>query len=204
MFKKFILLFLFFYLPNQYSTGEGSIKIFIITNNFHTGIVIPINELSKNEINILRQIEDINYVDFGWGDEDFYQNPEFVWYDALKAILIPTSSVVRVELIREPISLYINRFPFSYELNIEKSDFIEICKFINETFYFDSNNSAEIKSQRLNGDIRYYSSLRKYHLYYTCNTWVANALIKGGVFIPRNTIVTADDLKTELSFLKKK
>ena len=83
------LFFLFLFHPNTH--------VYLVKNNLHTGIVFSVNEKLIENIPAISNFSEYYYVDIGWGDEDFYQHPDPDILLGAKAILVPTSSVIRIE-----------------------------------------------------------------------------------------------------------
>ena len=54
-------------------------------------------------------------------------------------------------------------------------------------------------SERYNGIIKFFSSDHKYHLVYTCNTWIADALETAGLNVNSSVVIRAEELFTELT-----
>jgi len=174
-------------------------SIFIAKNSWHVGIILEIDEYLLSQMDVIKQFDKFNYADIGWGDAEFYQSPsDFDLYLAAKAILLPTSSVLRIQGYNRSINDIINWRDYTFEIKLDSAQYKKLCKFISDSFKRDSTNLLISTSEKYNGVVRYYSSIHNYHMFYTCNTWVAEALEYAGTEVISSNVITAEELFTEL------
>lgn len=128
-------------------------------------------------------------IDIGWGDEEFYQYPDFDWELAFKALFYPTPSTLRVEGISISRELYFDLSEIVVRILVTDSQFKEILKYIDATFYRDEHGE-KILTKRAAGQIIFYAANEKYHLFNTCNTWLARCLNNAGLDIKTDVILT--------------
>jgi hypothetical protein len=158
-----------------------------------------VNEASIGKIGALGDFSEYRLVDIGWGDSEFYQSGvDFDLYLASKAILFPTKSVVRIQGYDIRIEQIMKWRDYVFEIKLNDRQFDMLCSFIDSSFIRNDENKLNIESDKLKGRIRYYSSGHKYHLFNTCNTWVAEALEKSDAGIETSNVITADELFDEL------
>ena len=139
------------------------------------------------------------YIDIGWGDEDFYQNPDPDYLLGAKAILVPTNSVIRIEGSDLTINKIVEWGDFSIRFDLTGEQFKNLCEFINDSFSKDNDKNLIISSQKNNNRIIFYKSRLKYHLFNTCNTWIAEAFENCGFEISSSSVITAENLFEEIS-----
>ena len=72
------------------------------------------------------------------------------------------------------------------------------AEFINKTFYINESGETAILSQKAGGKIIFYRANGSYHLFNTCNTWLARGLKESGIEIEDNILLT-EQLFNELS-----
>lgn len=171
--------------------------IYLIKSYWHVGIVIEIDSASVAGIPMLSRFKDYKYVDVGWGDEDFFQNSTIDYYDAAKAILFPTRSVIKITGHRSDIASIINWSDFCIKINITDDQFSGLLKFIDDSFLIEDDEYVFISSFA-GGAIVFYKSVHDYHLFNTCNTWVVDALETAGCGVSKSGIITAEDLFVEV------
>ena len=195
----YYLSILFFLLSFQQLSSQQSTKIYIAKIDWHVGILLEINDKSVGKIKALKEFEDFEFVDIGWGDAEFYQSEvEFDAFLAAKAILFPTPSVLRIKGYNFKIERLFDWRDFVFELELSESEFDKLCKYIENSFEKDENSKNIITKKSSRGDAKYYSSVLKYHVANTCNTWVAAALQNADQPIDEDDIITADHLLVEL------
>ncbi|MBL1211798.1 MAG: DUF2459 domain-containing protein [Ignavibacteriae bacterium] len=178
--------------------NDDSVKIYVIKAEWHTAFLFEQNDSLIKQIPAFDELKNFNFVDIGWGDEEFFQNPSDDIYLGAKAILYPTPSVIRIAGMISKIESILRWVDYCVELTISKTQFIELCRFINESFKFDENDNLIITSKRPSGAVIFYKSKLKYHLFNTCNTWVGKGLEQIGFDIDTGGLITAEQLLDEL------
>ncbi|AFH50334.1 Putative outer membrane lipoprotein [Ignavibacterium album JCM 16511] len=180
----------------KYSDGVG-IEIYFIKQRWHTAIVFNTSNIDTNNFPIIKNFRDYNLVDIGWGDEEFYQYPDFDWELAIKALFYSTPSTLRVEGISISRELYFDLSEIVVKMIVTDEQFKEILKFIDDTFYRDEKGE-KVLSSKAGGQIIFYAAKGKYHLFNTCNTWLAKCLNDAGLKIKTDIILT-EQLFNELA-----
>jgi hypothetical protein len=174
--------------------AENKYTVYIINTNIHTGIFISINDESAKYIEALKYYTDYEYADFGWGEETVYQTHAETYCMDAKAILLVNPSVVRVEGYNGTIESLVKWSGFSIKFSLTSGQFKQLCGFINESFIKNSDGSTIITSQESSGRITFFKSVYKYHLFNTCNTWIAKALKNSGIEVSDFFIITSGQL----------
>lgn len=173
------------------STGR---EVYVINYSWHTGLVFEVTEQTIDLVTALKNFENFDYVDIGWGDEDFYQHPDTNYYLAAKAILYPTPSVLRVAGFKGSIESAANWSEFFIKFELENSEFEQLCGFIENSFAKTENNKNIISLKKGKDQIIFYKSDLYYHLLNTCNTWIAKALKAAGLEVSTGFVTTEEDL----------
>ncbi len=173
---------------------EKMITLHLINYSWHTGLIIPVNDFTIKHIPVINYFKDYDYVDIGWGDEEFYQHPDFDLYLGAKAIIYPTPSVIRIEGYHLEIDFIIDLSEFAIRFDLTEGNFIKLSEFINQSFSSQEPAGYKITSKQKNGKIVFYASSLKYHLFNTCNTWAAKALKSAGFNVEPTGIITDDQL----------
>ncbi|MBU1095922.1 MAG: hypothetical protein CVV23_11735 [Ignavibacteriae bacterium HGW-Ignavibacteriae-2] len=196
-FKKKVLLVLSICLTlgiGNYSIAQPEYRsIYLIKMDWHVGLMIPVDSITISKIPVLENFSRFNYVDIGWGDEDFYMDPEIDYLKAFKAIAFPTSSVVKITGHSADLKLIVKFSELFVKINTDSVRYNLLLNFINNSFSIDKAN-YQIKISRADGAIIFYKSQLKYSLLYTCNTWIADGLKYAKFDIEPNEIITSDQL----------
>jgi uncharacterized protein (TIGR02117 family) len=189
-----IVLFLAFYFGIAYlfgniennrtiSLNKKKYQALILSNGVHTDMVLPV----KNELVDWRKIfptkntrgkkQHAGWIAFGWGDKGFYLNTP-TWGDltastAFKAVTGLSSTALHVTY-RDTIKVdSVN----CIKLMLTKNEFLNLKKFIQDSYQRKGNKSIHIPTNAVYGDDdAFYEATGTYHLFNTCNTWTNAAL----------------------------
>ncbi len=172
-------------------------KIYIVKQRWHTGIVLQRSLVDSTIWKEINHFKNFRYIDVGWGDEAFYQYPGFDLELAVKALFYPTPSTLRVEGFNLSIEQYADISDIVVELPISSEKLKDIYMYISSTYARNSNADVIIQIERYSGNIKFYKAKGEYHIFNTCNTWVAEALNKAGFDIP-DDVILAEQLFNEV------
>lgn len=199
MLKLIIFPVIFFFLnttpfPDVSESNEtkpdSTKEIYLIKQAWHTAIVINSKDLEKRFLKELKIEDTATLVDFGWGDAEFYQHPDFDYDLAFYALFYKTSSTLRVESIMISKRVYFDISEVVVKISVTDDQLSKISEYISNTLSRDKNGNPEILSERAFGAIKFYKANGDYHLFNTCNTWIANCLVKAGFKTDHNIILT--------------
>ena len=200
MSKKNILSYFFLFFSLQlHAFYEDVVIVYVVQQELHTGIVFKISEVDTTIWPEASEFEEFNYIDVGWGDFDFYQAPDNDPLLALKAIAVPTTSVLRVDAFKiSPDSYYGNYKKLRFCMS--RSQFDKLCRAISNSF--DRNASGKATVTQTGFGLKFYEATGKYHAMNTCNTWVARMFREAGFDNRINGIIIARHLFSSLSEFK--
>jgi len=141
----------------------------------------------------------MKYVDIGWGDRDFYQSPkDFDLYLAFKALFIPSESVVRIEGYNYEIEDIISYSDFCIRFALNENNLTNLLKFIDSSFSRNNQNKLVVTLKKARGRIFFFKSKYSYHIFETCNKWVAKGFAAAGFDISPGWIITSENLFEEV------
>ena len=167
--------------------------IYLVSHGWHVGIVVKRSDISDAGWPNHKSFAEAEYLEIGWGNKDFYQtrNPHFGI--ALKAILLPTPSVLHIVAFNNSVTSY---FPHSKIIMIRLSDagFQRLIGYIATSFDKDSAGNTIPLGTGLYGVSQFYRSRDTYHLFRTCNVWTARALNAAGCPVTPFLAITEDNL----------
>ncbi|KAF0152771.1 MAG: putative outer membrane lipoprotein [Ignavibacteria bacterium] len=176
-----------------------SINVYCVKENWHTGLMFEVSEFTIEQLPLLKLYADYQYVDIGWGDEDFYQAEDFNLYYAAKAILIPTPTVIRIDGYRFPMEEVIKWREFAILFRLPRDSFIKFITFIKNSLKYDDTGNYIISKKVEGQPIIFFKSKDKYHMFRTCNTWAAQAIKAAGFKINTFCLLTARQFYKRLS-----
>lgn len=165
-------------------------QVYFIKQNWHTAIVLKTSEMDSVLFKEYNRFKKYKLIDIGWGDEEFYQYPGFDSGLAFNALFHKTPSTLRVEGINISQEDYFDASEIVIELVLSDDQFNKICNYINITFKLNDEDEAITLSSRVDGQIIFYKANGNYHLFNTCNTWLANGLKQAGLQFEDNIILT--------------
>lgn len=164
--------------------------IYLIKQGWHTAVVFQREIVDPVIFPEIRYFENFDLIDVGWGDAEFYQYPGFDSGLAWKALFYPTPSTLRVEGIGISKENYFDISEIVIELRINNEDLNILLNYISNTVRRDENNRPKILSTQYLGRVYFFDANGSYHLFNTCNTWLARGLKKTGVEINDNVVLT--------------
>ncbi|MFO7447573.1 MAG: DUF2459 domain-containing protein [Ignavibacteriaceae bacterium] len=195
---KFLTVLLIIIFTEVYSPASeegGTQFIYLVKQHWHTGIVFEINSIDTAEWKEIKDFKNFKYVDVGWGDEEFYQYPgDFDIGLAVKAIGYPTASALRIEGFNFEADKYAELSDYTIRIPVTGEQLHTLYKYVSDAYFKNKNGDTEILSERYSGNIKFYRANDKYHLFNTCNTWIAKGLEKAGFKINPSLVILAQDL----------
>lgn len=177
--------------PDQ---DEPVTPIYLVSHGWHTGIVIKRAELPVSLLPERRDFPEAEYLEFGWGDREFYQTPAFSLALALKAAFMSSGSVLHVAGFGSEVTHY---FPASeiVEFKLSRQGFERLVGYIHESFARAGPEALAPLGPGLYGESQFYRARGTFHLLNTCNTWAAKALAAAGY--PLSPANMADGLMSQ-------
>lgn len=176
---------------------ERTRSFYVLSHGWHTGIALATPDLLQVLPGLKERFGEGAFIEVGWGDEAFYRAPEPDWALALRAMLWPTSTVVQVvKVANNPET----RFPYSdiIEITVTETGYRRLINFIAETFVRSSQGALQPIEPGAYDDSWFYRAQGSYFAFYTCNTWVAEAVEISGFPISSILALTAEDVMSRL------
>lgn len=169
-------------LAEDLSTGATVMhKIQLAGVGWHTGFVIPLSDLEQQLPQLKQRFPDSRYLEFGWGDEKFYQRQGSSLGLVFEAIFMPSESIVHVVSVPESAQKQFSH-GHVFELCLDVAQYDALRRYIISSFLRDSSGRI-IESIKGPGDSQFYKGRGKYHLLNTCNTWTAKGMVSAGMEI---------------------
>ena len=169
--------------------------IFLVSHGWHAGIVVKGSDITQSGWPKLHTFADVDYLEIGWGDKDFYTSPDPGPGLAAKALLLPTSSVLHIVGFQgRPEAYFPNSEIFMLELSVPGYE--AMVRRISKSFLRDEFGSTVDLGHGNYGYSRFYASEETYHLFKTCNTWTATILKSAG--FPVKPSLTVNGLMSQV------
>tara|TARA_Y100001970_G_C14247063_1_gene869041 strand:- start:172 stop:852 length:681 start_codon:yes stop_codon:yes gene_type:complete len=203
-----ILMFSYLILINRDVTFSKDLKnsnlkkIFVVSNGWHTGFIIPSEHIMKKIPDLAERFKNKTYIEFGWGDEGFYQSEEFSLGIAISALFWPTDSVIHAVGIPRKVEGYFSNSEVE-KICLNRERFSSLINYISNSFFKDKNGNLLKLKKGLYGDSQFYRGVDDFHLMNTCNRWTANGLRSIGLEISTKNKLTAGSVMNYIEESKK-
>lgn len=177
-------------------------SIYLVAHDWHTGFVLPANEIYNQLPELRQRFGDAAFLEFGWGDRRYYQSETSSLAAKLRAVLIPSASTMQVMAVTDhPRKFYVVE-PVE-ELLLEDSGFEALLRFIAHSFAKNRQGGLIKQCYGRTGDSQFYEARGSYHFFNTCNDWSAKGLSKAGVNIKPRFLFTAQSIMAAVSKVQK-
>lgn len=181
------------------SPGESAHTLHVISNGWHTGLILARAAIPEERIPEIAHFPDSRYLEFGWGDRTYYPAPKPTMGMALSAALTPTDSVVhlhgRAFVPANEGRLQVVPFTIGDEGLARLVDRLSAAFARPEEG--EGTAQAPIAAPGLYQDSLFFEAHGRFHLFNTCNTWIARKILAAGVEVNQR-VITADALMNSL------
>ena len=164
------------------ANADTTRHIYVVNHGWHTGIIVIRADVDTVRFSIMQQLPAGRFLEIGWGDADFYQNPSYEvdYWLAFKAAVLPTTSVMHIVGFDDPPDVF---FGYSglIKIDLTINGFRDMMDFIVSYFERDKRGHILPLGKGLYGNSRFYKSDRIYIFPKTCNVWTAQALREAGI-----------------------
>jgi len=177
--------------------GPGETAVYVTSNGWHSGIVVASADMVSGLVPETADFPEARFFEFGWGDAAYYPAREATLGMTLSAALVPTPAVVHVVgLDRHPA----DAFPEAEvaTLAIGAQGLGRLLAFIDASFARNGAKRVAASGPGLYRNSRFYPATGQFHLFNTCNTWTAKALVAAGIDVDAGAAARAEGLMKQL------
>jgi uncharacterized protein (TIGR02117 family) len=177
--------------------GKNDRTVFVVHDAWHSAVVIKKADIPATVLPEIRDFPAAEYLEFSWGDRDYFPAPDGGLGLALKAAFWSSGSILHVVGFRDAVA---NTFPGAeiIEIALSEEAFQGLIKFISDTFSRPYPPAPAEPRPGLFPNGRFYSAEGKFSVLRTCNTWVAEALSAAGLPISPGYVITAGNLGNQV------
>jgi uncharacterized protein (TIGR02117 family) len=171
--------------------------LYVVRHGGHTGIVVRSSDLVALLPPLAGHIGPDGYLEIGWGEERYYQAGTGTVTLALQAALWANSSVLQVVAFSGPPASHFKQNEV-VEVRVDEAGYAAALAFIAGSFTRTPDKGVVRLGPSLYGSGWFYRAEGIFHLFNTCNTWVARAIEKSGYPMSSTLTLTAEDLLSRI------
>ena len=179
-----------------YKSAEN--EIYIVNHGWHTGFVVPASKIQQAIPELQKRFGNAPYIEFGWGDNEFYQAEEITSGISLKAIFLPTDSVIHAVAIPRKVEKYFINSDME-KFCLGDTEFKSLVNFISSSFLRDDSGNLMRLNHGIYGDSQFYKAKGDFHIFNTCNKWTAKGLESAGMKISTTFKLSSGSIMNYLS-----
>ena len=176
-------------------------EVYVVNHGWHTGFVVHASEIQKEIPELKQRFGNAPYIEFGWGDKEFYQANEITPDITLKAIFLPTESVLHAVAVSSEADKYFKHSEV-HKFCLEDLELKSLIDFISNSFYRNESGNILKLNHGIYGDSQFYKAKEDFHIFNTCNKWTAKGLESTGMKISTTLKLTAGSIMNYLTKLK--
>jgi uncharacterized protein (TIGR02117 family) len=170
--------------------------IYVSSNGWHTDITVRKADIPADRITEATDFADAHYLQFGWGDADYYTTPDPGIGTTLGAAFAGPAVVHVAGLKALPNAVFNDTEQIALTLSAE--NFAKLLDALHASF--DRGGAARVAASAdgVYDFSRFYPATGEFHLFNTCNTWTAQTLAAAGVAVTVSGTQSADDVMRQL------
>jgi uncharacterized protein (TIGR02117 family) len=175
-----------------------AITVHVVSHGWHSGLIVPAALAHAHDWPVRREVAQAQYYEVGWGDRAYYRATDPGWWTGLSALLWPRPGVLQVVALAGPPQA---AFPDSPMLAVRLSHegAHRLAASIAASHERGPDGVPAAMGPALYGQGRFYASVERFHLFATCNVWVARRLRDGGLALQPSLALTAGMLFGQLA-----
>ncbi len=171
--------------------------VYVVRHGWHSGIVVRAADVPEHAWPARREFIGAEHLEVGWGDRAYYPAPDPSVWLGLRALLWPTAGVLHMVAFSGPVERYFASAEI-VALEITPQGFARLVAAISASHELDAAGQPIPLGPGLYGTSRFYASREVFHLFATCNVWVAGMLREAGVPLSSTLSPTSGALFAQL------
>jgi uncharacterized protein (TIGR02117 family) len=177
--------------------NAGDKRVFVVYDKWHAAIVVSTADIAVRAIPETAHFPGAQYIEFSWGDAEFFPAPKAGVGLALKAAFWSRGSVLHLVgfdgMVRD-------KYPGAeiLAIGLDEAEFRRLIGFISAEFKREQPAGSATPSAGLFAQSRFFPANSKFSVLRTCNAWVAEAFVAAGLPLRAELVFTAGDLAGRL------
>lgn len=186
--------------PKSPRRDKNAKTLFFVNYGWHSALVIKKADIPAAVVPEITDFPEAEYLEFGWGDRDYYQATDPGFFMALQSAFLSRGSVLHVTGFAGPVRGFFSNAEI-VEIGTSAEAFQRLIQFISNSFSRSPGTWPDGIRPGLYANSRFYPATGSFHLLRTCNTWVATALNEAGLPVSPVFAVTAGSLSRQVKQL---
>jgi uncharacterized protein (TIGR02117 family) len=170
--------------------------VIVSSNGWHTDITIARSDIPDDLIPERADFPAATFLQFGWGDADYYTEPKPGMFTTLGAAF-PGPAVMHVAgLSRRPSETFAGVEEVA--VTLDRETFERLIAYLHDSFARGGEARVASTAPGVYSFSRFYPATGEFHLFNTCNTWTARGLAAAGLNISVSGVKEAGDVMGQL------
>ena len=157
----------------QHPSAPAEVTLFVVPQGGHTGVAVRRADIPETLLPEKRDFPEADYLEFGWGDREFYMAASPGPWLSFTAAFLPTESVVHVAGVRGELATFFAGAEI-LEVRVSRPALEGLLRYVHDAFE-RADGAAEPLGRG------FYAGRDTFHLGRTCNVWTASALRAAGL-----------------------
>ncbi|MDW7774173.1 MAG: DUF2459 domain-containing protein [Desulfobulbaceae bacterium] len=163
--------------------------VYAVNHGRHVGLVVAAADLAAVLPLLAGNLRQEEYAEIGWGDLHYYQEEDPTLALGFRALFLRTDSVLHFAAFSSEPELYFAELEV-LPLQVENAGYRELLEVVAGSFARTDDGSVIEIGPGLYGRSRFYQARGDFHIFNTCNTWVARVLRATGYPLSSRTITS--------------
>jgi uncharacterized protein (TIGR02117 family) len=175
-------------------------RLFAVSHGWHVGFVLPAAPLVARLPMLKERFANTSHFEIGWGDKGFYQSEEITAHLILQAMLSSMGAVMHVVSLPPSADAPFDTFRGSevVEFCASERELVALNAFVQQSFSKDAAGQLVPMKPGIYGNSQFYEATGRFHLFNTCNKWVAKGLLSMGLGVDPTLALTAGNVLSQL------
>lgn len=175
-------------------------RVFAVGHGWHVGWVLPAEPIVARLPALKARFGEATHFEFGWGDKGFYQAEEITTRLALEAMFASRGAVMHVVALPPSANPPFDTFSAAdvVELCVSEREMNALTEFVQQSFLKDATNAPISMRKGIYGNSQFYEAAGRFHMFNTCNKWVAKGMASMGLEVNSTFALTSGNVLAQL------
>jgi uncharacterized protein (TIGR02117 family) len=171
-------------------------RLHVTSNNWHTRVVVATRDIPDGLLPEADAFPQAEWLAIGWGEHEYYPMEDPPAGLAVKAALLPSDSVIHLIPMAAP-PRPAEGFEV-VEIAVSEEGLLAMLQAIDRTVDRVGEQPASVAAPGLYDGSVFFPSRGRFHLFNTCNTWIARKLGTAGLPVSATGVITAENLMRQV------